>query len=95
MESMFKLRSTPPSLLSSPNAVPFLPKAPSDSTIVFDGVCFEYPASEGQGEGRMILKKLSFKIEGGKTVAVVGASGCGESGGRGWRRKDGRDGGER
>ena len=41
--------------------------------IIFDDVNFDYPSRTN------ILKKLSFKIEGGKTIAFVGSTGAGKS----------------
>ena len=43
------------------------------SDITFTNVQFQYPSS------RQILKDVSFTIPQGKTVALVGASGCGKS----------------
>lgn len=41
--------------------------------IIFDDVNFDYPSRNN------ILRKLSFKIEGGKTIAFVGSTGAGKS----------------
>ncbi|CAF4375493.1 unnamed protein product, partial [Rotaria sordida] len=43
--------------------------------IEFDNVTFTYPARQETS----VLNNLSLKISSGKTVALVGASGCGKS----------------
>ena len=43
--------------------------------IVFNNVAFVYPARKDQ----LVLSNLSFKLEPGTTVALVGSSGCGKS----------------
>lgn len=43
-------------------------------TVVFQDVSFSYP-----GSGRMVLDHVSLKINRGKTVAVMGATGCGKT----------------
>ncbi|CAF3805471.1 unnamed protein product [Adineta steineri] len=43
--------------------------------IEFDNVSFTYPARQDA----LILNKLSIKIPSGKTIALVGSSGCGKS----------------
>ena len=43
--------------------------------IEFDSVDFTYAGRPDQ----LILNKMTFKLERGKTLALVGASGCGKS----------------
>lgn len=43
-------------------------------TIEFKNVCFKYPKSKS-----LVLNDVSFKINQGETIAVVGATGCGKS----------------
>jgi ATP-binding cassette subfamily B (MDR/TAP) protein 1 len=45
-----------------------------DGKVEFREVCFEYPSREGQ-----VLQDLSFTVEPGHFVALVGVSGCGKS----------------
>ncbi|HOV96737.1 MAG TPA: peptidase domain-containing ABC transporter [Thermomonas sp.] len=52
---------------------PELP-APVQATIEVDGLCFRYADGEP-----WVLQDLSFRIEAGETVAIVGASGCGKT----------------
>ena len=42
--------------------------------IVFDNVCFRYP-----DDSSYVLSNLSFEINKGETIAIVGATGCGKS----------------
>lgn len=47
----------------------------AEGKIEFDDVFFSYPSRPG----RMIFQGLTLRIESGKTVALVGESGCGKS----------------
>jgi ATP-binding cassette subfamily B protein len=46
-------------------------------SIEFDDVTFAYPGAEGEAEPT--LKNVSFKVEPGQYVALVGASGSGKT----------------
>jgi len=91
MEAMFELRDTKPEINDDPNAVAYVPSK-DGTTIEFDELEFAYDATEATPAGgakllheeqltkrRPILKKTSFTIPQGKTVAIVGASGSGKS----------------
>mmetsp|Transcript_26846 Transcript_26846/g.38368 ORF Transcript_26846/g.38368 Transcript_26846/m.38368 type:complete len:782 (+) Transcript_26846:97-2442(+) len=91
MEAMFELRDTKPEINDTPNAVPYDPLK-DGTTIEFHELEFAYDATEATPAGgskllheeqltkrRPILKKTSFTIPQGKTVAIVGASGSGKS----------------
>lgn len=91
MEAMFELRDTKPEIIDNPNAVPYVPSR-DGTKIEFDELEFAYDATEATPAGeskllheeqltkrRPILKKTSFTIPQGKTVAIVGASGSGKS----------------
>jgi ATP-binding cassette subfamily B (MDR/TAP) protein 7 len=90
MEAMFDLRDTKPEINDDPNAVEYVPSK-DGTTIEFDEIEFAYNAAEAMPVGngnllheeqltrRPILKKTSFTIPQGKTVAIVGASGSGKS----------------
>ena len=93
MEAMFDLRDTKPEINDDPNAVEYVPSK-DGTTIQFDELEFAYDSSEtvpltgGGGsllheeqltKRRSILKKTSFTIPQGNTVAVVGGSGSGKS----------------
>ncbi|HUP85215.1 MAG TPA: ABC transporter ATP-binding protein [Acidimicrobiales bacterium] len=68
--------------LAQPFAVPVLPEEASapvacpglSGALAFEGVSFTYPGTE-----RPVLHDLSFAIEAGRTVAVVGYTGAGKS----------------
>jgi ATP-binding cassette subfamily B multidrug efflux pump len=55
-----------------------LPAATGGRAIEFRGVGFHYPVPEG-GPARWVLRDVSFRIEAGATLAVVGATGSGKS----------------
>ncbi len=49
-------------------------KQPKDASVVFENVSFSYPGTEDKA-----LDNVTFEIQEGKTVALVGASGSGKS----------------
>jgi ABC-type multidrug transport system fused ATPase/permease subunit len=69
-ERIFQLLDTPVDIQSPKNAV--VPK-PFRGEVVFDNVWFEYKA------GDPVLKGVSFRIEPGEKIAVVGATGSGKT----------------
>ncbi len=68
---VFDVLDAPLDLHDAPDAVP-LP--PITGRVVFDEVHFRYPGSE-----REILRGVSFAIEPGQTVAILGTTGSGKS----------------
>ena len=69
-ERIFQLLDTPVDIHSPKN--PVVPK-PFRGEVVFDNVWFEYKA------GDPVLKGVSFRIEPGEKIAVVGATGSGKT----------------
>ncbi|RLA38643.1 MAG: metal ABC transporter permease, partial [Gammaproteobacteria bacterium] len=70
IEKMFELLDVRPTIVDSPDATAL---KIGSAGIRFDNVSFAYRPD------RQILRNLSFSIEPGKKVAVVGASGAGKS----------------
>jgi ATP-binding cassette subfamily B (MDR/TAP) protein 7 len=74
MESMFDLLDTKPRVVDSPTAIQYSPDE-MGTTMHFQDVEFSYPSSKD----RHILDGMTFDVPEGKTVALVGSSGCGKS----------------
>jgi ATP-binding cassette subfamily B (MDR/TAP) protein 7 len=74
MEQMFELLDTKSKIQNDPNKLHYDPET-MGTDITFKNVQFSYP---GKGD-RSILKGLTLNIPHGKTVALVGSSGCGKS----------------
>jgi ABC-type transport system involved in Fe-S cluster assembly fused permease/ATPase subunit len=70
IETMFGILARKPEIEDKPGA---LPLAVSKGAIRFEDVSFAYEPA------RPILKRLSFEVPAGKTVAIVGPSGAGKS----------------
>ena len=74
MENMFELLDTKPKIYDDPNKVKYDPNA-MGTNVTFENVKFAYPGKLD----RTILQGLTLEIPHGKTVALVGSSGCGKS----------------
>lgn len=71
MENMYAVMKVEPSIRNAPNAAPL--QLTRGGEIEFDNVVFGYE------NDRQILNGVSFKIEAGKTLGIVGTSGSGKS----------------
>ncbi|MBF0249632.1 MAG: ABC transporter ATP-binding protein/permease [Alphaproteobacteria bacterium] len=71
MEDMFTLLNAPKDVTDAPDA-PALDVS-GGAAVAFEGVDFAYDPR------RRVLKDVSFRVEAGKSVAIVGASGAGKS----------------
>jgi ATP-binding cassette subfamily B protein len=69
-ERVFKLLDTQPKIVSPPDPIPF-PDGPA--AIEFDRVWFAY------NDENWVLRDLSFRIEPGETIAIVGHTGAGKT----------------
>ena len=69
---VFEILDEQPSISDPDDPVPL---GPVEGRVEFDNVRFAYPA----GEGQAVLDGLSFTIEAGETIALVGATGSGKS----------------
>ena len=74
MENMFELLDTKPKIYDDPNKIKYDPNA-MGTNVTFENVKFAYPGKLD----RTILQGLTLEIPHGKTVALVGSSGCGKS----------------
>ncbi len=72
-ERVFKLIDEPRAIVSPPDAYRPAAAATVDGLVEFDGVRFAYK------EGEPVLKGVSFRVERGETLAVVGHTGAGKS----------------
>ena len=70
-ERIFDVMDTPDKVVEADDAIT---KIPTGSSISFRNVNFRY-----QEDGEQILHDVSFDVENGQTVAVVGATGAGKS----------------
>ena len=70
IERLFELLEVQPTVVDAPDAVELVTRK---GGIEFDGVSFQYRTD------RPILDNISFRIQPGEKVAVVGASGAGKS----------------
>jgi ATP-binding cassette, subfamily B (MDR/TAP), member 7 len=93
MEAMFQLMDTKATVTNKPNAIQYDP-ATMGTSIQLDNVHFAYPASISTSPStlsdgsttpspssvtRPILQGTTLLIKQGRTVAIVGSSGCGKS----------------
>ena len=70
LERVFSVIDEPPAVADGPQARPV---APGRGHLVFEDVTFAYP------DGRIGVHQLSFEVQPGWTVALVGRSGAGKS----------------
>ena len=77
MRRLNRVFETVPSIGNAPAPKP-LPPTTRGRSITFDHVWFEYPAHR-DGERGWALRDVSFELEAGATLAIVGATGAGKS----------------
>ena len=74
VESMFKLLKEEKDVKDEPGAKDLVLKSKEDARVEFDDVVFAYNPKE-----RLILNRVSFTVDPGTKVALVGRSGAGKS----------------
>ena len=83
MEQLFILKDRKPKLLDNPMAMEYnneFSNIEGGTSLSFENLEFAYPVPQNQSQlPRPILQGLTFDVEEGKTVALVGSSGCGKS----------------
>ncbi|MCQ2227345.1 MAG: ABC transporter ATP-binding protein/permease [Bacteroidales bacterium] len=70
LKNFFEFIDMPSAEKKQPKAAP----STSNNAIEFTNVSFSYPNTE-----RIVLKDISFKVEKGESLAIVGCNGCGKS----------------
>jgi len=81
-ERIFGLMDTPSRIVEDPDADPL---DVTDGRVVYDDVTFGYDYEagdaddEGDTQGEPIVEDITFTVEGGDTVALVGPTGAGKS----------------
>ncbi len=65
-----------PPAIASPPAPVALPPATGARTVAFEGVWFRYPGTADRG---WVLRDISFRVETGRSLAIVGPTGAGKS----------------
>ncbi len=71
-ERVFKVLDNP-DFIAEPSAAPLLPAGPVKGKVEFDQVSFAYTGEQ------YVLRDISFRIEPGETVAIVGHTGSGKT----------------
>lgn len=77
MERISKILDTPPEIVDAPDAQPF----PKKASLECRRLTFAYPVTDPSANGhpRPVLRELSFKLEEGQTLGIVGLTGSGKS----------------
>jgi ATP-binding cassette subfamily B protein len=75
-ERVFGLMDTPSRIVERPDAEELVV---GEGEVEFDDVTFGYDTENGAADGEVILEDVSFTVEGGDTLALVGPTGAGKS----------------
>jgi len=75
-ERIFKLLDEPVTISSDPNAIPL---SEPRGLIEFRNVWFSYTHAENPSDEDWVLRDVSFRVEPGQTIAIVGHTGAGKT----------------
>lgn len=75
MERIEKILRTEPEITDAPDAQPF----PAHTSLACKRLTFSYPVAEPSANGRPVLRDVSFSLEEGQTLGIVGLTGSGKS----------------
>lgn len=75
MERIEKILQTPPEIADVPDAQPF----PTTASLECKHLTFSYPVAASSLNGRPVLRDLSFSLNEGQTLGIVGLTGAGKS----------------
>jgi ATP-binding cassette subfamily B multidrug efflux pump len=75
MERIEKILRTEPEITDAPDAISF----PARASLVCRSLTFRYPVAEPSANGRPVLRDVSFSLEEGQKLGIIGLTGSGKS----------------
>jgi ABC-type multidrug transport system fused ATPase/permease subunit len=77
IKTLREVLDEPAAVTDKPDALNFAPDGPV--SVEFDRVSFSYPNQEAEGPPKPVLRNVSFTVEHGEKVAIIGPSGTGKT----------------